>query len=309
MKRKLFALLAALLALFTLLSACGTAGGSAEATTTAAGGETDQPAYQKVTAEEARALMDKGGVLVVDVRRADEYEAGHVPGAIHLPGESIGGVPPVELPDLDAALIVYCSTGVRSREAADKLAALGYTRVIDMGGIADWSYDTVTGAEPGTYVAVEEQPGILSSFTGTDLDGNDVDQGILEGYDLIMINIWATFCGPCLREMPDLSELAAEYEAKGVRIVGLVADTLKTDGSLDGGQLETARAIVESTGANYLHLLPTGDLADIAAQAYYVPTTFFVDGDGRQVGSVFSGSLSKDDWIAVIDETLAEVAP
>lgn len=297
MKHKLVLLTAGVLTLALLLSACAPGGeGSAET------------AYQKITAEEGRALMDGGSVTVVDVRRADEYEAGHIPGAFHVANEDIQDAQPAALPDLDAALVVYCRTGVRSQEAANKLADLGYTNVMDMGGIVDWPYDTVTGGEPGTYVPAEspEQAGVLSSFTATDLEGNEVDQSVLADYDLTLVNVWATFCGPCLREMPDLGELAGEYE--NVQFIGLVSDTLNSDGSLSESQIETARDIVAQTGADYLHLLPSSSLMGLLSQIYAVPTTFFVDQEGRQVGSTYMKSMSKEEWIKVIDQVLAEAA-
>lgn len=125
--------------------------------------------------------------------------------------------------------------------------------------------------------APQENGGVLSAFTTTDLEGNTVDQSILEGYDLTMVNVWATFCNPCLREMPDLGELAAEYEAKGVQILGLVSDTLNQEGQLDEAQVERARELAAETGAGYVHLLPSEDLMDLLGQIYAVPTTFFVD--------------------------------
>ncbi|WP_077534728.1 TlpA family protein disulfide reductase [Massiliimalia massiliensis] len=153
----------------------------------------------------------------------------------------------------------------------------------------------------------ETKAALLSSFTAKDLEGNTVSQDILSGYDLTMVNVWATFCGPCIQEMPGLGELAGEYQGKGVQIIGLVSDTLQSDGSLDSGQVETARQIVSSTGADYLHLLPSGDLLGILSQISAVPTTFFVDSEGNQVGSAFSGSLSKEKWVSILDERLAEV--
>ena len=103
-----------------------------------------ESAYHKITASEAKAMMDQGSVTVVDVRREDEYAAGHIPGSILVPNEGIRDTQPEELPDLDAVLLIYCRTGVRSRQASDKLVEIGYQNVYDFGGIADWPYETVT---------------------------------------------------------------------------------------------------------------------------------------------------------------------
>ena len=137
-----------------------------------------------------------------------------------------------------------------------------------------------TAQDAGDAEDAEDVQGLMSSFAATDLDGQSVDQGIFSGYALTMVNVWATFCGPCIQEMPDLGELAAEYQEKGVRNVGLVSDVLDADGNLSKDQVETAREIVESTGANYLHLLPSEDLFGILNQISAVPTTFFVDERG-----------------------------
>lgn len=102
-----------------------------------------------ITAQEAKAMMDEGNVTVVDVRTAEEYAGGHIPGAILLPLDSIAeGEMPEALPDKDATLLIYCRSGRRSNIAANTLAATGYTAVYDFGGINDWPYDTVEGDAP-----------------------------------------------------------------------------------------------------------------------------------------------------------------
>ena len=150
--------------------------------------------------------------------------------------------------------------------------------------------------------------GVLSSFTAQDLNGNEVDQSIFSDYKLTMVNIWATFCGPCLSEMPELGEIHAEYADQGVQVVGIVTDVLNQDGSYNEDQIATARDAVSLTGADYLHLLPSADL--ITAKLQYVsavPETIFVDSQGNQVGESYLGSRSKEQWIAIIDELLGQV--
>lgn len=149
--------------------------------------------------------------------------------------------------------------------------------------------------------------GVLSNFSTTDLDGNTIDQSILADYDLTMVNVWATFCGPCIEEMPALGELAAEYADKGVQIIGLVSDALDSDGAISDSQVGTAKEIVAQTDACYPHLLPSEDLYGVLSQIYAVPTTFFVDSEGAQVGEAIVTALSKEDWITTIDSMLAEV--
>lgn len=141
------------------LSACSAAdkpketAGQTEETTQSAGNSMTQEsqtaadeAYHKITAEEAKKMIDEGGVIVVDVRRADEYAQKHIPGAVLVPNEDIGEEQPELLPDKDAVLLVHCRTGIRSKQASDKLVELGYTNVYDFGGIEDWPYETESGA-------------------------------------------------------------------------------------------------------------------------------------------------------------------
>ena len=132
-----------------LLSACSAPGSKATAATETApsssSAEAAENAYHKITAEEAKEMIDKGDVTIVDVRTADEYKAAHIPGAVLVPNESIGSQLPEALPDLDAVLLIHCRTGIRSKQASDKLVKLGYTQIYDFGGIVDWPYETESG--------------------------------------------------------------------------------------------------------------------------------------------------------------------
>ena len=163
-----------------------------------------------------------------------------------------------------------------------------------------------TGQETGQD-AGEEKSGVLSSFTATDLEDNEVSQEILADYDLTLVNVCATFCGPCLREMPSLGELAAEYQPQGVNIIGIVSDTLTSEGELDEDQVDLARDLVEETKAEYTHLLPSQDLFGLLGQIYAVPTTFFVDSEGNQVGDTYMQSMSKEELSELIESHLAQV--
>ena len=101
--------------------------------------------YKQISQEEARKMMDAGdGCVIVDVRRQDEYDAGHIPGAILIPNESIDREPPEELPDLNQVILIYCRSGNRSKQAAQKLADMGYTNLYEFGGIITWEGEIVT---------------------------------------------------------------------------------------------------------------------------------------------------------------------
>lgn len=101
--------------------------------------------YRQVSMDEAIAIMnEQSGYIILDVRRADEFAGGHIPGAINVPNESIGTNEIPELPDKDQMILVYCRSGRRSKEASQKLADLGYTNIVEFGGILDWPGEKVT---------------------------------------------------------------------------------------------------------------------------------------------------------------------
>lgn len=107
--------------------------------------------YAQISQDEAKLMMkDDDGHVIVDVRRADEYAKGHIPGAILIPNEEIGTEPPEELPDKNQIILVYCRTGRRSKEASQKLAEMGYVNVYEFGGIEDWTGDIVTDDANGS---------------------------------------------------------------------------------------------------------------------------------------------------------------
>lgn len=99
--------------------------------------------YQLITGNQIKERMDAGEtIMIVDVRTKEEFDAGHIPGAILIPNETIGASEPSELPNKDAVIVVYCRSGRRSMESANKLLKLGYKNIYDLGGIGNWPYET-----------------------------------------------------------------------------------------------------------------------------------------------------------------------
>ena len=95
--------------------------------------------YTQITMSEAVEMMEsESDYIILDVRRPDEFAAGHIPNAINVPNESIGTYEISELPDKDQLILVYCRSGNRSKQASQKLVKLGYTNVVEFGGINDW---------------------------------------------------------------------------------------------------------------------------------------------------------------------------
>ena len=100
--------------------------------------------YRQITMDEAVTMMaQETGYIILDVRRPDEFAAGHIPGAINVPNESIGTDEIPELPDKNQLIMVYCRSGRRSKEASEKLVKRGYTNIVEFGGILDWKGETV----------------------------------------------------------------------------------------------------------------------------------------------------------------------
>ena len=125
----------------TLLSLLPLAGCAAPVEETPATSAT----YRQITMDEAIVMMEtEQDYIILDVRRPDEFADKHIPGAINIPNETIGTEPIPELPNKDQLILVYCRSGNRSKQASDKLVALGYTNIVEFGGIIDWPGETVS---------------------------------------------------------------------------------------------------------------------------------------------------------------------
>ena len=131
-----------------------------------------------------------------------------------------------------------------------------------------------------------ETENAFPAFTTTDLEGNTVTQDVFLGKDLTVVNVWGTYCGPCINEMPELGEWAARMP-DNVQLLGIVCDWMAGD---EGETLELARDIVARTGANYTSVAMCEGLAWLDYNLEGVPTTFFVNGNGEMVGEVILGA-------------------
>ena len=147
----------------------------------------------------------------------------------------------------------------------------------------------------------------LSNLQTMDIDGKEFSGKDFSDYDLTMVNVFATWCSPCVQEIPDLAEIQKEMKDKGVNIVGVVTDTVDQTGE-NQEALEKAKLIRERSKAEYPFLIPdksnfNGRLSGIQA----FPETFFVDKKGQIVGETYSGSHNKKAWSEIIEKELAEV--
>lgn len=135
-----------LLIIVILLGACAQKSGTGNSTSKSGVGQTTAGQvgqYKKISPADAKALMDGGNVIILDVRTQEEFDQGHIKDAVLLPDYEIGAKAATVLPDKDAKILVYCRSGNRSASAAKELIKMGYTDVMDFGGIIDWPYDVV----------------------------------------------------------------------------------------------------------------------------------------------------------------------
>ncbi len=147
----------------------------------------------------------------------------------------------------------------------------------DSGGIEEDGYhydieDIETGTDIGT-------------FESTDLDGNAVTDAIFADKDITVLNVWATYCGPCKEEMPELGEWAAELP-DNVQIIGVLTDVPEGD----AGMIKTAKKICEKTGVTYTNIVCSDTVDKMLADVEAVPTTFFLDSEGKTVCAPMLGA-------------------
>ena len=148
----------------------------------------------------------------------------------------------------------------------------------------------------------------VGKFETTGVDGKTYTQDIFSKYDLTMVNIFTTWCSPCVNEIPDLEKLYQEMKDKGVGVVGVTLDTVGSGGKQDQEAVKKAQVLQKKTKASYPFLIPdsgmmNGRLNGISA----FPETFFVDKNGNIVGETYSGSHSLDEWKEIVEKELENV--
>lgn len=156
----------------------------------------------------------------------------------------------------------------------------------------------------GAIKAENEEAFMEIGFEGQDIEGNAVSNAVFSESKLTMVNVWATYCNPCLSEMPGLGELANEYASENFQIIGIISDVQT------GAASETiayAADLIEQTGADYTHLLLNKSLYDaLLTDVTAVPTTYFIDANGTILDTVV-GSMEKSAWEEKINALLEEL--
>lgn len=149
----------------------------------------------------------------------------------------------------------------------------------------------------------EKDSSAVPDFEGNDMEGNAVTSEIFSGSRLTMVNVWATYCSPCLNEMPELGELAREYDKEDFQLIGIVSNVPE---GADEEKLELVEVLIEQTEADYPHLLLNESLNDgLLSGVSAVPTTFFIGQDGKILDTVV-GARDKAAWKEIIDGILEE---
>lgn len=178
-----------------------------------------------------------------------------------------------------------------------------------MTGCAGTSADSQSTEKASASPAVENDEtaetqtdaNLFPSFTATDLDGNSVTESIFSEKDLTVLNIWGTFCGPCIGEMPELGAWAKEMP-DNVQILGLIIDI---NGEDDTEHRDLAVDITQKAGVDFTNLVANADFAPILRNVVGVPTTLFIDGEGKIVGDPIVGA-DVDGYKKFVEEYLDE---
>ena len=149
----------------------------------------------------------------------------------------------------------------------------------------------------------------VGKFETTGIDGKTYTEKVFSDYDLTLVNIFTTWCSPCVKEIPELQELYKEMKDKGVGVAGVVIDTTDEKGNQDEEAVKKAGILQEKTKAEYPFLIPdttmmNGRLQGISA----FPETFFVDKDGNIVGDTYTGSHTLDEWKEIVEKELKNVS-
>lgn len=150
----------------------------------------------------------------------------------------------------------------------------------------------------------------VGSFETEDVLGEKYTQDMFSEYDLTLVNVFATWCSPCVEEMPELEQLRQEYEEKGVRlgVVGMVMDLKMENGSVDEGALERAQLLIERGGLQFPLLAPDeGNMNGRLQGLESYPETFFVDREGNIVSEAYLGARSAEEWAEIVDQELEKV--
>ncbi len=189
--------------------------------------DADVPAqYKKITAEEAKTLIESDDVVLLDVRTQEEYDEGHIDGALLIEDTRLKEQAPLLLTDKTAKILVYCRSGRRSAASAQELIEMGYTDVLDFGGIIDWPYETVTG----TQLTQDEALAVIEKLSAEKLG---LPVGISE-YKIIFDDVKTEIDGASCYGLSAFADLGERMENMGVFYVAVDGSAIYKINSMTG---------------------------------------------------------------------------
>lgn len=148
---------------------------------------------------------------------------------------------------------------------------------------------------------------LVPDFEAENIYGEEIDEEIIEDSKVTMINIWGTFCTPCLEEMPYINELYNKYSSEGFSVLGIVIDTVNEDYSKKEDTVKQAQSIVEDLGLDYENVIPNKKFFDgELASNQFIPVTYFVDQNGTTLTEKYIGKRSSEEWEGIIKSLLEE---
>lgn len=193
---------------------------------------------------------------------------------------------------------VTCATAEEAKKLVEQASAL----------LKDYGTKAMLASDSSADLSYADSDELFQNVTldGTDLDGKALPEDLLAKGGVTMVNVWATFCNPCLEEMPHLEELNKEFAAAGknFKVVGIAADVVNDKGEVGQEQLDLAKEIVKKTGVTYMNIIPGEKLqSDILPNVTAFPTSFFLNDKGEVIKTVM-GATTKDDWANTANELL-----
>ena len=193
---------------------------------------------------------------------------------------------------------VTCATAEEAKKLVEQASAI----------LKDYGVQAMLASDSSADMTYADSDELFQdvALDGTDLDGKALPEDLLVKDGVTMVNVWATFCNPCLAEMPHLEELNKEFAAAGknFKVVGIAADVVNEKGEVGQEQLDLAKEIVKKTGVNYTNIIPGEKLqSDILPNVTAFPTSFFLNDKGEVIKTVM-GATTKDDWANTANELL-----
>ena len=146
--------------------------------------------------------------------------------------------------------------------------------------------------------------GFLENFNTLDIEGNEVGSDIFADYKITMVDVWGTYCNPCIAAMPTIQKLYEEYKDKGMNVIGILCDAQNDDGSPNRDKILLARDIKNNCGAGFKSLLISDNIYYVIQDVTAIPTTFFVDSNGKIISEMYVGGNSFERWSEIINEIL-----